>query len=62
MNPDGLARLDEFGNNLHRLFDFVGMGKPERQLFIHQLKDEAAIAGRPVKLDPFGVCRVCDIV
>jgi len=62
MNPDGLARLDEFGNNLHRLFDFVGMGKPERQLFIHQLKDEAAIAGRPVKLDPFGVCRLCNIV
>ena len=61
MNPDGIARPDEFDNNLVRLFDFVRMGNSERQLFIHQLKDKVAIASRPVKLDPFGVCRVCNI-
>lgn len=61
MNSDGLARPSEFDKNLLRLFDFVDMDKPKRQLFIHQLKDKVAIASRPVKLDPFGVCRVCNI-
>lgn len=61
MNPEGLARPAEFQKNLDRLFDFVGMEGAERRLFILQLKDTVAVAGRPVRLDPFKACQICGI-
>jgi len=61
MNSKGSAKPNELEDNLERLFSFVGKTKAERNLFIQQLKGRVAIAGRPVKLDPFGVCRVCGI-
>jgi hypothetical protein len=61
MNPEGTARPAEFQKNFNRLFDFVGMGEADRQLFSHQLKKTVAVSGRPVKLDPFKVCQVCGI-
>ena len=61
MNPQGLARLDEFENNLDRLFDFIGKNKSDQHLFIRGLKDQVAVADRPVRMDPFNVCRICRI-
>ena len=61
MNPEGTARPAEFRKNLDRLFDFVVMEEAERRLFIHQLKNTVAVAGRPVRLDPFKACQICGI-
>ena len=61
MNPEGLARLEEFENNLDRLFDFIGKNKSDQHLFIRGLKDQVAVADRPVRMDPFNVCRICRI-
>lgn len=61
MNPEGTARPAEFQKNLDRLFDFVGMEKTDRRLFTHQLKNTVAVSGRPVRLDPFKVCKICGI-
>ena len=61
MNPEGLARPDEFENNLDRLFDFIGKNKSDQHLFIRGLKDQVAVADRPVRMDPFNVCRICRI-
>ncbi|NWN91146.1 LysM peptidoglycan-binding domain-containing protein [Marinobacter adhaerens] len=61
MNPRGTARPEEFQKNLDRLFDFVGMEKTDRRLFTHQLKNTVAVSGRPVRLDPFKVCKICGI-
>ncbi len=59
MNPQGLARLDEFENNLDRLFHFTGKNRSDQHLFIRGLKDQVAVADRPVRMDPFSVCRIC---
>ncbi len=61
MNPEGTARPAEFRKNLDRLFDFVGMEEMDSRLFIHQLKNTVAVAGRPVRLDPFKACQICGI-
>lgn len=61
MNPAGISQLGEFQTNLERLFDFIGKGKADQRLFIQVLKTQVAISGRPVKLDPFNVCRICGI-
>ena len=61
MNPEGIARPAEFQSNLDRLFEFIGKGKPDQRLFIHQLRNMVAITGSPVRLDPFRVCRICGI-
>lgn len=61
MNNDGQAKAEQLDRNLERLFEFVGKSKPERNLFIHQLKNRKAIAGRPVQRDPFGACRICGL-
>jgi hypothetical protein len=61
MNPEGTARPAEFQKNFNRLFDFVGIGETDRQLFSHQLRKTVAVSGRPVRLDPFKVCQVCGI-
>jgi hypothetical protein len=61
MNPEGIARPAEFQRNLDRLFEFIGKGKPDQRLFIHQLRTIVAISGSPVRLDPFEVCRICGI-
>lgn len=61
MNPEGVAQRAEFDKNLERLFDFIGKNKSDQRLFIRGLQDQAAIAGRPVRMDPFDVCRMCSI-
>ena len=61
MNSDGRAKSSEFDRNLERLFEFVGSTKSERNLFVRQLKNRKAIAGRPVRRDPFGACRICGL-
>lgn len=61
MNPEGVAKRAYFDENLNRLFDFVGKDKPAQRLFVLQLKDKSAISNRPVRLDPFDVCRICGI-
>lgn len=61
MNSDGQAKAGELDRNLERLFEFVGKSKPERNLFILQLKNRKAVAGRPVQRDPFGACRICGL-
>jgi len=61
MNPEGVAQREEFDRNFERLFDFIGKTKSDQQLFIRGLKGQVAVAGRPVKMDPFNVCRMCSI-
>lgn len=61
MNNDGQSKSGEFDRNLERLFEFVGSAKSERNLFIRQLENQKAIAGRPVRRDPFGACRICGL-
>ncbi|WP_372987520.1 peptidoglycan-binding protein LysM, partial [Marinobacter sp.] len=61
MNPEGVARQSEFEGNLERLFEFIGKNKSDQRLFMRGLHEQTAMAGRPVKLDPFGVCRICSI-
>ncbi|WP_273209477.1 LysM peptidoglycan-binding domain-containing protein [Marinobacter subterrani] len=61
MNPEGLARRKEFDKNLERLFDFIGKTESDQRLFIRGLRDRSALAGTPVKMDPFDVCRICRI-
>lgn len=61
MNPEGVAQRAEFDKNFERLFDFIGKSKSDQRLFIRGLQDQAAIAGRPVRMDPFDVCRICSI-
>lgn len=61
MNPEGVAQREEFDRNFERLFDFIGKTKSDQQLFIRGLKGQVAVAGRPVRMDPFNVCRMCSI-
>lgn len=61
MNVEGIAQRAEFDGNLKRLFDFIGKNRTDQRLFMLGLKDQRAVAGRPVKMDPFGVCRMCNI-
>ncbi|MFO7528442.1 MAG: peptidoglycan-binding protein LysM, partial [Marinobacter sp.] len=61
MKPEGVARQSEFEANLERLFGFIGKNKSDQRLFMRGLHEQTAMAGRPVKLDPFGVCRICRI-
>jgi hypothetical protein len=61
MNPEGIAERAEFDKNFERLFDFIGKNKSDQRLFIRGLQNQAAIAGRPVRMDPFDVCRMCSI-
>lgn len=61
MNPQGLARMDDFDQNLERLFDFIDKNNSDQRLFIQGLKNQVAVADRPVRMDPFGVCRICRI-
>jgi hypothetical protein len=61
MNPEGIARPAEFQKNLDRLFEFIGKERKDQRLFVHQLKNTVAVSGSPVRLDPFGVCRICGI-
>ena len=61
MNPEGFARRSEFDKNLERLFDFIGKAESDRQLFLRELRGRAAVASRPVKLDPYNICRICRI-
>jgi hypothetical protein len=61
MNPEGVALPAEFQNNLERLFEFIGKGKADQRLFMHQLKGMIAISNSPVRFDPFRACRVCGI-
>jgi len=61
MNPEGVANREDFQVNLDRLFEFVGKGEADQRLFIYELRTKVAIAGRPVKMDPFNACRICGI-
>ena len=61
MNPEGIARREEFDSNVERLFAFIGKNKADQRMFILGLQGRRAIAGRPVKMDPFDVCRICRI-
>ena len=61
MNPEGVANREDFQVNLDRLFQFVGKGEADQRLFIYELRSKVAIAGRPVKMDPFNACRICGI-
>jgi LysM repeat protein len=61
MNPEGFARHEEFESNVDRLFAFIGKNKADQRMFILGLQGQRAIAGRPVKMDPFDVCRICRI-
>jgi LysM repeat protein len=61
MNPEGVANREDFQVNLDRLFEFVGKGEADQRLFIYELRSKVAIAGRPVKMDPFNACRICGI-
>lgn len=61
MNPGGFARQEEFDSNVERLFAFIGKNKADQRMFILGLEGQRAIAGRPVKMDPFDVCRICRI-
>lgn len=61
MNPEGVANRGDFQVNLGRLFDFVGKGEADQRLFIYELRSKVAIAGRPVRMDPFNACRICGI-
>ncbi len=61
MNPEGFARQEEFEFNVERLFEFIGKNKADQRMFVLGLQGQTAIAGRPVKLDPFDVCRICRI-
>jgi len=61
MNPEGIARREEFDSNVERLFAFIGKNKADQRMFILGLQGRRAIAGRPVKMDPFVVCRICRI-
>ncbi|MBD3640436.1 MAG: LysM peptidoglycan-binding domain-containing protein [Marinobacter sp.] len=61
MNPEGVAQRGEFEPNLERLFEFIGKSKADQRLFILGLQDQVAVSGRPVRMDPFEVCRMCNI-
>jgi hypothetical protein len=61
MNPEGFARQEDFDSNVERLFAFIGKNKADQRMFILGLQGQRAIAGRPVKMDPFNVCRICRI-
>ncbi len=61
MNSEGFARQEEFDSNVERLFAFIGKNKADQHMFILGLQGQRAIAGRPVKMDPFDVCRICRI-
>ncbi|MFB2704181.1 MULTISPECIES: LysM peptidoglycan-binding domain-containing protein [Marinobacter] len=61
MNPEGVANREDFQVNLDRLFEFLGKGEADQRLFIYELRSKVAIAGRPVKMDPFNACRICGI-
>jgi len=61
MNPEGIARQEDFDSNVERLFAFIGKNKADQRMFILGLQGRRAIAGRPVKMDPFDVCRICRI-
>lgn len=62
MNPEGVAQRAAFQANLDQLFDFIGKSEADQRLFIYQLQNRVAVAGRPVKMDPFDACRICGIV
>src|SRR5690554_671573 len=61
MNPEGVAQRAEFNRNFERLFDFIGKNESDQRLFIRGLQGQAAVAGRPVSMHPFDVCRICSI-
>ncbi|MFY3775544.1 LysM peptidoglycan-binding domain-containing protein [Marinobacter salsuginis] len=61
MNPEGFARQEDFDSNVERLFEFIGKNKADQRMFMLGLRGQTAIAGRPVRMDPFDVCRICRI-
>jgi len=61
MNPEGFARQEESDSNVERLFAFIGKNKADQRMFLLGLQGQRATAGRPLKTDPFDVCRICRI-